>query len=109
MTTEQEAAETADDLPGGSEPTPAADAQPDQSAESDGLTEQEIKILEVEKGWWRLAKTRDQAIREHVGISPMRYYLLLSQMLDTPRVWKAEPALIGRLRELRDRRLDERR
>ncbi|MDO5025105.1 MAG: DUF3263 domain-containing protein [Trueperella sp.] len=73
-----------------------------------GLSELETRILEVERSWWRIAKTRDQAIREHVGITPTRYYLLLSQMLDSPRVWRADPALIGRLRELRDQRLAER-
>lgn len=74
----------------------------------DELSDLERSILDIERGWWRLAPTREQAIRQELGMSPSKYYLLLSRMLDSPRVWKSDPVLIDRLRRLRDSRLAER-
>lgn len=72
------------------------------------LSEVERKILEVERGWWKLAPTREQAIWSELKMSETKYYLLLSRMLDSERVWRADPVLIDRLRGLREKRLAER-
>ncbi|QRV02020.1 DUF3263 domain-containing protein [Arcanobacterium phocisimile] len=76
--------------------------------ESAQLTEMEEKVLHVEQSWWTIAKTKERAISQELHISPMRYYALLSRMLDDERVWKANPQLIDRLRRLRDARIEER-
>ncbi|MFC5370806.1 DUF3263 domain-containing protein [Arcanobacterium bovis] len=65
-------------------------------------------VLRIEKGWWTIARTREDAINVVLGISPMRYYLLLSELLDTREFWELDPVLVDRLRSLRDRRLAER-
>ncbi|WP_197552655.1 DUF3263 domain-containing protein [Trueperella pecoris] len=75
----------------------------------DELTELERTILRIERGWWHLGATRDQAIRSELGMSPSKYYMLLSRMLDSERVWRADPVLVDRLRRLREGRLAERR
>lgn len=82
------------------------DAPRDESTE---LTASERSILEVEKSWWRIAATKEQAIRKELGVTPTRYYLILNQLVDDPRAFRAEPQLVDRLRRLRDARLEERR
>lgn len=72
------------------------------------LTELERAILRVEREWWRIAPTRDQAISELTALSPQRYYLVLSSLLDKPHFWRADPVLVDRLRRLRDKKLAER-
>ncbi|MEW6898704.1 DUF3263 domain-containing protein [Trueperella pyogenes] len=72
------------------------------------LTELERAVLRIEREWWRIAATREQAIRSELGMSPSKYYIQLSRMLDCERVWKADPVLVDRLRRLRDGRLAER-
>lgn len=75
---------------------------------NDELTDLERSILDIERGWWRVAPTREQAISRALGMTASKYYFLLSRMLDSPRVWAADPALVERLRRLRDARLAER-
>ncbi len=77
--------------------------------EKSEVSEFELSVLEFERGWWRHGKTRDQAIRKVMSMSPIKYHLLLSHMLDSERVWRADPVLVDRLRRLRDERLAERR
>ncbi|VEI13104.1 DUF3263 domain-containing protein [Trueperella bialowiezensis] len=74
---------------------------------SAGLSELEASILEFERGWWKYGQTRDAAIRNRMNMTPMRYHLMLAHMLDSERVWHADPALVDRLRRLRDARLAE--
>ncbi|USR79262.1 DUF3263 domain-containing protein [Arcanobacterium pinnipediorum] len=79
-----------------------------QQDSSQHLTELEILIFRIEESWWRIAQTKERAIAQELHISPMRYYALLSRMLDDERVWKARPQLVDRLRRLRDGRVEER-
>ncbi|WP_124054345.1 DUF3263 domain-containing protein [Arcanobacterium ihumii] len=65
-------------------------------------------VLRIEKEWWKIARTREAAIGIVLGISPMKYYLVLSELLDNPNFWAIDPVLVDRLRSLRDRRLEER-
>lgn len=73
------------------------------------LSEFEASVLEFERAWWHHGKTRDQAIRRVMKMSPLKYHLLLTHLLDSERLWRADPVLVDRLRRLRDRRLEERR
>ena len=72
------------------------------------LSELEQAVLRVEREWWKVARTREAAIRELTGLSEARYYLLLSALLDQERIWRADPVLVDRLRRLRERKLAER-
>lgn len=74
----------------------------------DELTDLEKAVLRIERGWWKIAHTRERAIRKELSMSPTKYHLLLSKMLDADHVWRADPVLIDRLRRLRGRRLAER-
>ncbi|MBM7824637.1 hypothetical protein JOD55_000464 [Arcanobacterium pluranimalium] len=84
------------------------DAVSDDAARDDARLQLYRDVLRIEKGWWTIARTREDAINTVLGISPMRYYLLLSQLLDNRKFWELDPVLVDRLRSLRDRRLEER-
>ncbi|XCB29360.1 DUF3263 domain-containing protein [Arcanobacterium hippocoleae] len=72
------------------------------------LPDLQEKILEIERGWWKIAPTRADAIAKVLGFSEARYYLILGVLLDSPEFWKLDPPLAGRLKNLRDNRLEER-
>ncbi|WP_394263224.1 DUF3263 domain-containing protein, partial [Trueperella sp.] len=61
------------------------------------LSEFEASVLELERAWWHHGKTRDQAIRRVMKMSPLKYHLLLTHLLDSERLWRADPVLVDRL------------
>ncbi|NCA18207.1 MAG: DUF3263 domain-containing protein [Actinobacteria bacterium] len=74
------------------------------SAERSELSSQELAILEFERQWWRYPGSKEGAIRELFSMSSPRYYQLLNALLDRPEAELAYPALVRRLRRLRDSR-----
>ena len=62
-----------------------------------------VKILALEAQFFRTAGAKDDAIRA-LGLSPVRYYQLLNQLLDDPAFLQADPQLVYRLRRLRTNR-----
>ncbi|MBV9846776.1 MAG: DUF3263 domain-containing protein [Kutzneria sp.] len=70
----------------------------------DGLTRHEQAILAFERQWWKRAGAKEQAIEDRFGMSSTRYYQLLNRLLDDREAMRAEPALVNRLRRLRDGR-----
>ena len=64
------------------------------------LTDLERAILDLEKAG---AADKPAAIRG-LGITETRYYLILNGLLDREDALAAEPALVARLRRLRDER-----
>ena len=72
------------------------------------IDELEEKVLRIEKEWWKIASSRDRAIREVLGFTSTKYYLLLSSLLDRERFWKKDPVLVDRLLRLREAKLQER-
>jgi len=80
------------------EPTIAASAAVGLNA----LSEQELAILEFERQWWRHPGSKEGAIRELFSLTSPRYYQLLNALLDRPEAEVAYPALVRRLRRLRD-------
>lgn len=66
------------------------------------LSELERQVLAFERQWWRQAGAKESAIRQQLRISPTRYYQLLNRLLDSPAALEREPALVGRLRRIRD-------
>ncbi len=68
------------------------------------LTPQELAILEFERQWWRYPGSKEGAIRELFSMSSPRYYQELNRLLDRPEAELAYPALVRRLRRLREAR-----
>ncbi|MBB1034605.1 DUF3263 domain-containing protein [Dietzia sp. CQ4] len=54
--------------------------------------------------WWRLAGSKDAAIREELDLAPTRYYQLLHQLVGREDVLAAYPVLVHRLRRRMARR-----
>ena len=64
------------------------------------MTEQEKAILRMERRWWRYRGNKEQAIRDELGLSPVRYYQLLVALIQTETALAADPVLVNRLRRL---------
>ena len=67
------------------------------------------EILTIESAHWRYAGAKDAAITDRTGLSPIAYYQRLNQLLDTEAAALANPALINRLRRVRQQRSASRR
>lgn len=68
------------------------------------LSERDMRLLAFERGTWRTAGAKEQAIVEVLGISATRYYQLLNELIDNPEALKFDPVLVKRLRAQRARR-----
>jgi uncharacterized protein DUF3263 len=68
------------------------------------LSERDMRVLAFERGTWRSAGAKEQAITEVLGISATRYYQLLNELIDSPEALKFDPVLVKRLRSQRARR-----
>jgi hypothetical protein len=68
------------------------------------LSERDMRLLVFERGTWRTAGAKEQAIVEALGISATRYYQLLNELIDNPDALKFDPVLVKRLRAQRARR-----
>ncbi len=68
------------------------------------MTEHDAQVLAFEKQWWRAAGEKEQAIRDTFDMSAVRYYQILTRLLDDRDALAAEPGLVKRLRRIRDSR-----
>ena len=66
------------------------------------LTDLERAMIALEKRHWKYQGTKEKAITA-LGLTPIAYYQKLNTMIDSQRVIAAEPILMHRLREVRDR------
>jgi hypothetical protein len=65
------------------------------------LTEQEMGILDFERGWWLEGGSKQAAIRDRFGLSATRYYQLLGVVIDDQAALDYDPLLVRRLRRTR--------
>ncbi|MEV0225773.1 DUF3263 domain-containing protein [Streptomyces sp. NPDC050704] len=72
------------------------------------LTAQERAVLALERRGWLSPGAKERAIREELGLAPVRYYQLLNALLDAPRALAHDPVTVNRLRRVRDVRRAER-
>jgi hypothetical protein len=68
------------------------------------LDDLERRVLDFERGAWRLQIPKDRAIREEFGFSTTRYHQLLHRAVDRPAGLAYDPMLVRRLRRLRSLR-----
>ena len=78
-----------------------------QSANST-LTALEVRILELERSWWRFAGAKESAIKELFDLTPPAYYQALNNLIDRDDALLAQPMLVKRLRRLREARTSTR-
>lgn len=77
-------------------------------AQTSGLSDLEVRILDFERSWWRYAGAKESAIKELFDMSAPRYYQLLNDLIDREEALLASPMLVKRLRRLRAARMSAR-
>lgn len=80
-----------------------------QQPSAPGLGARERAVLVFERRRWKHVGAKEQAIRDEFGISPTHYYQILNALLDDPAALAHSPALVNRLRRVREARRRERR
>ncbi|MER5933841.1 DUF3263 domain-containing protein [Streptomyces sp. NPDC002054] len=65
------------------------------------LSEREAAVLAYEARSWPGPGAKERAIREHLGMTPVRYYQLLNALMDDPRALAHAPGTVNRLRRIR--------
>ncbi|GAA4808031.1 DUF3263 domain-containing protein [Streptomyces ziwulingensis] len=73
-----------------------------------GLGARERSILALEGRGFTGPGAKERAIREELGLAPVRYYQLLNALLDDARALAADPVTVNRLRRVREARRTER-
>lgn len=69
------------------------------------LTDVERRMLDLEHEDWSTSPGgKEQAIRDRLGLSAVRYYQLLNQLIETERALAYDPLTVNRLLRLRDKR-----
>ncbi|MER7486489.1 DUF3263 domain-containing protein [Streptomyces sp. NPDC126497] len=72
------------------------------------LARREQDILALERRGFSGPGVKERAIREELGLAPVRYYQLLNALLDDPRALAHDPVTVNRLRRVRETRRGER-
>ena len=68
------------------------------------LSELEKDVLVFEQSWVMRPEAKDEAIRQTFEFSPVKYYQILSGLLDSRPALEFDPMLIKRLQRERDQR-----
>ncbi|MGX2995477.1 DUF3263 domain-containing protein [Streptomyces sp. JNUCC 64] len=72
------------------------------------MGERERGVLALERLSWSGPGAKERAVRERLGMAPVRYYQVLNALLDDPRALAHDPVTVNRLRRLRDTRREGR-
>jgi hypothetical protein len=67
----------------------------------DPLTEQQRAIIDMEREWWATSGGKEAAIADRFGMSAVRYYQVLNQVLVLPAALEYDPVTVNRLRRIR--------
>ncbi|MEW5540997.1 DUF3263 domain-containing protein [Streptomyces cyaneofuscatus] len=84
----------------------APDAEPTPSPS--GLSDRDRALLALERRSWAGPGAKERAIREELGISPVRYFQLLNALIEDERALREDPATVNRLRRLKAARRERR-
>lgn len=68
----------------------------------DSLTETDRAILDLEGQWWTTSGGKDRAIAA-LGLSSVRYYRRLNQLIDTEAALSYNAVVVHRLRRIAGR------
>ncbi|WP_055699339.1 MULTISPECIES: DUF3263 domain-containing protein [Streptomyces] len=72
------------------------------------LSDRDRAVLALERRDWPGPGAKERAIREQLGMVPVRYYQVLNALLDDPRALAHDPITVNRLRRVRESRREER-
>lgn len=80
----------------------------EEQHEEPGLSARDRAVLALERRSWTGPGAKERAIREELGMVPVRYYQLLNALLDDARALAHDPITVNRLRRVRESRRAER-
>ncbi|MEX3504621.1 DUF3263 domain-containing protein [Corynebacterium sp. LK2510] len=66
------------------------------------LSPDDLAILDFEASAPRAVGAKEEAIRQRLDLTPVRYYQRLNVLLDAPEALAARPQLVRRLQRIRD-------
>ncbi|MFE0421964.1 DUF3263 domain-containing protein [Streptomyces sp. NPDC058953] len=72
------------------------------------LSDRDRAVLALERRTWAGPGAKERAVREELGMSPVRYYQLLNALLDDERALAHDPVTVNRLRRVRDEKRERR-
>ncbi|MEU0596674.1 DUF3263 domain-containing protein [Streptomyces sp. NPDC006393] len=84
------------------------DVDDEREGRAGSLDRREGDILALERRGFPGPGAKERAIREELGLSPVRYYQLLNALLDDTRALAHDPVTVNRLRRVREARRSER-
>jgi hypothetical protein len=96
---------------GTKDPAPAVNQPPvmeGSGGTAQPLAARERAVLDFEVRRWKHAGAKEEAIRAGFGLSPTAYYQILNALLDDPAALAYKPALVTRLRRIRQAQRDAR-
>jgi len=70
----------------------------------DSLTDQQRSMLDTEREFWATPGRKEDAIVERFGVTPVRYYQRLNQVITEESALAYDPVTVNRLRRIRARR-----
>jgi hypothetical protein len=79
-----------------------------QGMDQEQLDDRERAVLALERRGFPGPGAKERAIREELGLAPVRYYQLLNALLDDRRALAHDPVTVNRLRRVREQRRAER-
>ncbi|GAA3002439.1 DUF3263 domain-containing protein [Streptomyces fulvorobeus] len=65
------------------------------------LSDRDRALLALERRSWAGPGAKERAIREELGMSPVRYYQLLNALIEDVRALEEDPVTVNRLRAVR--------
>ncbi|MGW2276455.1 DUF3263 domain-containing protein [Streptomyces sp. NPDC001770] len=85
-----------------------ASAHTGANASTGALSDRDRALLALERRSWSGPGAKERAIREELGLSPVRYYQLVNALIEDRRALEADPVTVNRLRRLRDAKRNRR-
>lgn len=64
------------------------------------LTDHDAAILALERQFWKTAGAKEEAIRDQLGMTPIRYYQRLAQLITLEAALASDPVTVNRLRRI---------
>lgn len=66
----------------------------------DSLSDHDRAILAMERQFWKTVGAKEAAIRNQLGMTPIRYYQRLNQVIDSEVALACDPPTVNRLRRI---------
>ncbi|MEU5834370.1 DUF3263 domain-containing protein [Streptomyces diacarni] len=82
------------------------DAEPAGVGAAVGLSDEDRAVLAFAARGWPSPGEKERAVRERLGMSPVRYYQYVNALLDDARAAEYDPVTVNRLRRLRQMNRD---